>query len=192
MNRLVPDGFLTIRQAAEKLAVAMYSGISDRSIVKDLRELGIDVADGDANDEAFDEIWVAVDGGKIQTFVVGRGRVEDLKLSARMSKSIPGLRHPRGADFNLLRPRNLLHKQFVEWFGPGLSMIAIMFRETQIDRLARTLLRARRRATSLGARQAGRPRRQVEVKAKIREVVDQGAWRPTESIKALRGSTSEQ
>jgi hypothetical protein len=186
MSRLVPDGFLTIRQAAEKLAVAMYSGIPDRLTVKGFKELGIVVADGAANDEAFDEIWVAVDGGKIQTFVVGRGRVEALKLSDRMSKSIPGLRHPRGADFSLLRPRNPLRKQFVEWFGPDLSVIAIMFRETEIDRLARTLLRARRRrVASSGASTAGRPQRQVEVKAIIREVVDQGARRPTESMKAL-------
>jgi hypothetical protein len=139
MTRLVPDGFLTIRQAAKKLAVAMYSGIPDRSIVEGFKELGIDVADGAANDEAFDEIWVAVDGGKIQTFVLGPGRVEALKLSAELSKSIPSLRNPRGADFNLLRPSNPLRKQFVVWFGSDLSMIAIVFRETQIDRLARIL-----------------------------------------------------
>jgi hypothetical protein len=103
-----------------------------------------------------------------------------------LSKSIPGLRNPRGADFNLLRPRNPLRKQFVEWFGSDLSMIAIVFRETEINRLARTLLRARRRrVAAAAARKTGRPQRRVEVKAKIREVVDQGAWRPTKSIKAL-------
>ena len=72
MSRLVPDGFLTIRQATDKLAVAMYSGIPDRSIVEGFKELGIDVADGAANDEAFDEIWAAVDGGKSRRSCLGQ------------------------------------------------------------------------------------------------------------------------
>jgi hypothetical protein len=40
MRRLLPEGFLTIRQAAERLAAAMYGGVPDRPEVASLRRLG--------------------------------------------------------------------------------------------------------------------------------------------------------
>ena len=46
MNRIIPDSFVTTRQAAERLALAKYSGVPDRAVVRNLRELGLDVADG--------------------------------------------------------------------------------------------------------------------------------------------------
>src|SRR5882757_9451772 len=145
MSRLIPDGFLTIRQAAERLVVALYSGVPDRSVVKKVRELGLDVADGAALDHAVSEIWAAVDRRKLNLFLVGARRDAPLKFSAEMSKGIPLLRSPRGADFNFLRPANPLYPQFVEWFGSDLSTVTVVFREQEIEELARVLLRARRR-----------------------------------------------
>jgi len=52
MRRLLPEGFLTIRQGAERLAAAMYGGVPDRPEIASLRELGGDVADGAALDAA--------------------------------------------------------------------------------------------------------------------------------------------
>ncbi|MGB7832956.1 MAG: hypothetical protein WBL84_12160, partial [Xanthobacteraceae bacterium] len=92
MSRLVPTGFLTIPQAAERLAVAIFAGMPDRPLVTNLRESGFDVADGAAIDDAVSKIWAAVDRRKAQAFVVGARQQAPLKLSSEMSKGIPGLR----------------------------------------------------------------------------------------------------
>jgi hypothetical protein len=187
MSRLIPDGFLTIRQAAEQLAVAMYSGVPDRPIVKQLREKsGFDVADGQAIEDANSKIWAAVDRRTLQTFAVGAKHQTPLKLSAAMSKEIPGLRSSRGGNFGLLRHSNRNHHQFAEWFGRDLTKVSVVFREAEITQLARTLLRTRRRkAMSAGTTKVGRPSHKIEVKRIIREVIGARKWNPTQSMKKL-------
>jgi hypothetical protein len=186
MSRLIPDGFLTIRQAAELLAVAMYSGVPDRPIIKQLREKsGFDVADGQAIEDAKSEIWVAVDR-TLQTFAVGAKHQTPLKLSAAMSKEIPGFRSSTGGNFGLLRHSNRNHHQFAEWFGRDLTKVSVVFREAEIRQLARTLLRTRRRkAMSAGTTKVGRPSHKIEVKRIIRGVIHARKWNPTQSIKKL-------
>ena len=106
MSRLIPKDFWTIREAAERVAVALYSGVPDKPIVKDLRASKLDVVDGAAIDDAISEIWTAVDKSKLEAFVVGAKRTSPLRLSAEDSKRIPALRSPRGGDFSFLRPSN--------------------------------------------------------------------------------------
>ncbi len=186
MSRLVPDGFLTIRQAADELTVAIYSGISDQPKVKTLKEEGYDVADGKAIDDAISMLWTAVDRGNVHPFLVGPKHQTPFKVPAGMTEGIPLLRNARGGDFNFLRPGRRIHYQLVEWFGPDLSQVSVVFRAREITRLARSLLKARRRKTaSTIARRVGRPSRQVEVKRTIREIIDQGRWCPKRSLKAL-------
>ena len=54
-----------MRQAADQLAIAMYSGEPDRPVATQQRELGNDVADGAAVVDAIGRIWAAVDRGKL-------------------------------------------------------------------------------------------------------------------------------
>jgi hypothetical protein len=61
MGRIVPDGFLTISQALDRLVAGMYSGVPDRPVVKDLKARGSDVADGFAREAANERLWDAVD-----------------------------------------------------------------------------------------------------------------------------------
>ena len=81
--RLVPDGFLTIREAAERLAVGLYSGEPDPLLVEQHKKSGFDVADGAAIDEAIATLWKAVDKGDLQAFVVGPTNPNPLKLTAQ-------------------------------------------------------------------------------------------------------------
>ena len=74
MSRIVPDGFATISQTVDELVVAMYSGIPDRPIVRDLKEKGYDVTDGEARQCANEWLWVAVDSGGIEALC---GRAEE-------------------------------------------------------------------------------------------------------------------
>ena len=57
MSRLIPEGFLTLSQAAQLVAMALYGGIPDRDAVRLLKESGDDVADGAALDEAIGAVW---------------------------------------------------------------------------------------------------------------------------------------
>jgi hypothetical protein len=48
LSRLIQQNFVTIRQAADDIAVAMFLGVSDRPIVTGYRQSGFDVVDGQA------------------------------------------------------------------------------------------------------------------------------------------------
>jgi hypothetical protein len=187
MSLMIPDGLLTGTQTAERLAVALYSGVADREIVKRYRDEGYDVADGEAIEDAFSELWTAVDAGKVQPLAVGPTGKGPLKLSASMTREIPLLRGPRVGNFNFLRPNNQNFRHFCEWFGRDLSNVTLVFRATEIKRLAKTLLRTRRRrvVSPPGARSRGRPRLQREVQTVIAEIIRQGRWIPFQSLKAL-------
>jgi hypothetical protein len=151
----------------------------------ELRVSGHHVADGVAIDAAISQLWKAVDRGKLQPFVVGPGRRPRLKLSPEMSTGIPVLRTPRGQDFHFLRPGNRYHKQLVDWFGPDLSRVLVVFREVEVTKLARGLLGARRRRERSGGKKKGRPSRRAEVEALIRDLIDERRWSPTQLIKTL-------
>jgi hypothetical protein len=184
----IPIGFLSIGEAAERLAVALFAGTPDRLPVTRIKEAGFDVADGEAVARGVESIWAAVDKGSLAAFLVGPGCTTPMKFSAAMSKEVPLLRSPRGGDFNFLRPGKPIHFRFMQWFGCDLDLtqVTVIFRENDIDKLGRTLFRARRRkiaANGKGAR--GRPSQQAEVKSAIREVIEQGRWAPTDSLKAL-------
>jgi hypothetical protein len=135
LSNLIPEGFLTLPQAANPLAVALYGGIADRDAVRLLRERGYDLADGAAFDEAVHVLWAAVERGKLQCFAVGPKGKGPLKLSAVVLQGIPVLLSPRGGTLAFLRPRNPHFKAFAEWFGPDLSNVSIVFREAEIARL---------------------------------------------------------
>jgi hypothetical protein len=187
MSRMIPDGLMTGTQAAERLAVALYSGVADREVVKHYRDEAYDVADGEAIDDAFSELWTAVDAGKVQPLAIGPRGKGPLKLSASMTREIPLLRCPRVGNFNFLRPNNQNFRHFCEWFGRNLSNVTLVFRETEIKRLARILLRTRRRreGSPPGARPRGRPRLQKDVQTVIAEIIHRGRWQPSQSLKTL-------
>jgi hypothetical protein len=186
VTQLIPDGFLSILQAAQTLATAMYSGVADRPRVAELKASGFDVIDGAAHDDAVSELWKGYDDGKVEAFLIGAAQQTPLKLPSDMSNGIPGLRSPRGRGITLLRHGNRHRHQLVEWFGRDLSTVVVVFQETGVKRLARTLLRARRRkAASVGRKKIGRPSLQSEVQLVVRSIVELGKWLPTGSIKAL-------
>ena len=131
-------------------------------------------------------VWAAVDRGRVQALAIGPSGKGPLKLPAGLSEAIPVLRSPRGGNLSFLRPRSLTFKLFADWFGHDLSNVSIVFHETEIARLGRNQLRLRRRRQAdVGKGRRGRPSRQVEIKATIREVIERKKWLPTQSIKAL-------
>jgi len=189
VSRLLPIGYVTIRDAAEMIAQSMFAGVPDRAIVAKLRQTEGDVADGQALDDAISELWHAVDSGKVRSFIIG-SRPDPLKLSAALTRGIPVLRSPRGRGFTHLRPTNPYYRQFAAWFGPDFSQLTVAFREEEVTNLARRLVRARRRTgSSAGIKKStGRPLRQGDVAPIIREVIASKKWTPAKSQKAGESS----
>lgn len=185
MDKFIPDGFLTARQAVAKLVLAKFGGLPDRAVVHALKEEGIDVADGAAADDAFAEIWAAMDDGKLQLFVMSsKDHLRQHELTPKMASQIPGLRSPRGRDLTFLRNRHPLMPQFVKWFGKDFKSrdLTVLFREDQVVKLARVQLRRRRGATG---NKRGRPSNRCEVKKFIREVIDSRKWSSIQPLKLL-------
>lgn len=186
MSRLLPVGFLTVRQAADEFAVAMYSGVPDRPDITKARQDGVDVADGAALQNAIEQLWTFVDDGKLELFLIGPSNSKPIKLPADWTHHIPLLRSTRGGTIAFLRPGNWLYRQMVSWFGQHLFQVSVVFQESEIQRLTRTTLRARRRQSAVRrVGTAGRPSRQAEAKRIISTIIEDQRWSPTKSLKAL-------
>jgi hypothetical protein len=185
MTVVLPNGFLTILQAADTLLPAMYGGVLDRPIVKRLRDQGLDVSDGSARDRAIEEIWKAVDAGKLRPLAIGGRPRKIIRLDD--TKSIPTLRSARGRGFAMLRQSNPAYHQLASYFGPLVCSATLAFRETDIRKLAARLLRARRAAQKSDNQKnpRGRPSQIKRAQMVIRDVIAKGRWNVTASMKAL-------
>ncbi len=167
------------------LQPSMFAGVPDPAVVIRLRQTGVNVRDGLATDHAIAEIWKAVDSGTIRPMVVGGRRRRIVRLDPATTKQIPTLRSPRGRGFTFLRPSNPAFHQLAGWFGPDLSNITLVFRETEIRKLGRRLIRTRRRASDGIKKRRGRPSRQEAVRSVIREIIESRKWNPLMGVKAL-------
>ncbi len=193
MSILIPIGFVTMREAADQVAVAMYGGEPDRPVVKQNRDAGFDVSDRAAIEYAIAKIWAAVDRGRLEAFVFGPRSEKPLRLSPSVSKEIPALRSARGGSFSFLRFGNSHYDQFHNLFGANLAKVLVIFEEPDIKKLARSLLLTRRRRTArVAGKGSGRPSRQSEIGSIIQKAIDGRKWNPTSSIKALTAIVNRQ
>jgi hypothetical protein len=182
---VLPIGYVTLLQAAEMLQASMFGGVPDQEAVIGLRQMGVNVRDGSATDRAVGEIWKAVDSGTIRPMVVGGRPRRIIRLPPDITEQIPTLRSPRGRGFTFLRPSNPAFHELGGWFGPDISNITLAFRETEIRKLGRRLIRSRRRASDGVRKRRGRPSRQEAVRSVIREIIETRKWNPLMGVKAL-------
>jgi hypothetical protein len=172
-------------QAVEMLQPSMFAGVPDQVVVIKLRQKGVNVKDGLATDHAIAEIWKAVDSGTVRPMVVGGRPRRIIRLPPDITEQIPTLRSPRGRGFTFLRPSKPAFHKLAGWFGPDLSNITLAFRETEIRKLGRRLIRTRRRASDGVKKRRERPSRQEAVRSVIREIIESRKWNPLMGVKAL-------
>jgi hypothetical protein len=144
MTTVLPIGYVTILEAAEMLQAAMHAGVPDLPIVTKLRQEGFEVNDGPARDRAIAELWKAVDKGSLRSMAIGGRPRRVVRLDAQFTRSVPALRSPRGRGFTLLRQSNAAYHELANWFGPSFHTATVAFRVTEIQKLARRLMRTRR------------------------------------------------
>jgi hypothetical protein len=187
MSAVLPNGYVTILEAADLLSRAMYAGVPDLSVVSRLRKAGLNVRDGQARDPAIAEIWKAVDDVGLRTLAIGGRPRRIVRLDPELTKSIPGLRSPRGRGFTSLRQSNPNYHQLASWFGSLLPAAVPVFREIEVQKLARRLMRARRTAQKADGKKSsrGRPSLTAIVQLAIRDVVAKRKWNSTMAMKAL-------
>lgn len=187
MTVVLPIGYLTILQAADLLLPVLCGGVPDHPVVSQLRQQGEDVGDREAKYKAIAEIWKAVDGGKLRAMAIGGRPRRMIRLDPAMTMSIPTLRSLRGRGFTLLRQSNPAYHQLASWFGPLVHAVALAFREIEIQKLARGLMRARRIAEKSGGQKSsrGRPSRITLVQPVISDLITKGKWNVTMNMKAL-------
>jgi hypothetical protein len=187
MNAVLPIGYVTLLEAAEILLPAMYAGAPDLPIVTSLRQEGIDVNDGSAMDRAVVELWKAVDKDTLRSVAIGGRPRRVVRLDPKFTKAVPTLRSPRGRGFTLLRQSNPAYHELATWFGPLLHRATLAFRVTEVQKLARRLMRARRTAQKKDGQKKprGRPSRILIVQPTISDLVAQRKWASTMGMKAL-------
>jgi hypothetical protein len=185
MSRLVPNGFLTFRQAAAKIEDALFAGTPDQAaVVKARSQMGADIGDRDANRAAIDELWKSVDAAAVRPVVIGGAPRRVVKLDPALTRAIPFLR--RTGDFTLLRPRNAHYAEITGWFGVHqIANITLAFRESDVGKLCSRLRQTRRRKARSSGGKRGRPTIQALIRPCIVEAIDQGKWNTTGSMKAL-------
>jgi hypothetical protein len=169
----------------------LFSGLSERALVTELRKQGFDVADGAERNKAVAELWKAVDQSKVQAIAIGPAAIP-YALTPDQTKNLPFLRNPRGGNLSFLRPSNPAHNDFVKQFGPNLADVSLAFQKSEIEKLARRLRQERRQDAKSGeATTRGRPSLRADVVVYIRKAVDEGKWIPPQSIKALTAEVNK-
>jgi hypothetical protein len=105
-------------------------------------------------DRAIAELWKAVDKGTLRSMAIGGRPRRVVRLNAKFTRSVPALRSPRDRGFTFLRQSNPAYHELANWFGPSLYTATVAFQLTEVQKLARRLMRALRTMT-LGFMQAG-------------------------------------
>jgi hypothetical protein len=187
MTPVLPNGYVTILEAADLLSRAMFAGVPDLAVVIQLRKEGLNVRDGLARHRGLTEVWKAVDEERLRALAIGGRPRRILKLSPELTMSIPTLRSPRGRGFTFLRQSNPTYHQLASWFGPLLHTALLAFREKEVQKLALRLMRARRVSQKADGtkNQRGRPSRMPLVQPVIRDLVAKKKWNPAMGMKAL-------
>ena len=182
MSFLLPTGYTTVRDTAGMIERALFAGRPEHPNTIKFREAGFNVRDGDAARAAMAELWERVDRGELQVLVIAAGRT--LHITPEVSRQIPLLRRVCGLTY--LRPGHRLHRQFVAWFGSDFAEGVLVVRDGDARRVARAVLRTRRRKAATGKRRPGRPSLFKTVAPAIEVLIGAGKWNPTLSLKALR------
>ncbi len=169
------------------LRPAMYAGVPDLPIVAKLRQEGIEAKDGSAIDRAVAELWKAVDKDTLRSVAIGGRPRRVVRLDAQFTRGVPALRASRGRGFTLLRQSNPAYHELATWFGLLLHTATLAFRATEVQKLARRLMRARRIAQKTDGQKKprGRPSRIATVHPLISDLVARRKWNPTMGMKAL-------
>ena len=187
MTSVLPIGYVTLLEAAEMLQPAMHAGIPDASRVTELRQRGLGVSDGPARDRAIVELWKAVDKNTLRAMAIGGFPRRIVRLDAHFTRSVPLLRSPRGRGLTFLRPSNPAFHELQKAFGGPFHSATLIFRATDVQKLARRLMRGRRSARRADGHKKGRGRPSLipAVQSVIRDVINRRKWDATMSIKAL-------
>ena len=169
------------------LQPAMHAGVPDASRVTELRRRGLAVSEGPARDRAIAELWKAVDQDVLRSMAIGGSPRRIARLDAHFTKSVPGLRSPRGRGLTFLRPSTPAFHELSEAFGGPFHTAGLIFRATEVQQLARRLMRARRTARRADGHKKGRGRPSLiaTVQSVIRDVINRRKWDPTMTMKAL-------
>jgi hypothetical protein len=184
MSTLLPDGYLSFREAAVILQNGMFSGVPDRKELLDLRQKhGMAISDGSARQEAIRELWSAVDKQKLRLMAIGGIPRRIIRLDPQLTEEVPFLRHPRVGSFHYVRSSHPMHSKFRAWFGRELAQVELAVRKSEVDRLVKSARRSRR--AKRGPSKSGRPSLQTEVRAAIQTIADAQQWTSLQSVKAL-------
>ena len=108
-------------------------------------------------------------------------------LDAHFTRSVPLLRSPRGRGLTFLRPSNPAFHELSEVFGGPFRSATLIFRATDVQKLARRLMRTRRTARRADGhkKSRGRPSVIAPVQSVIRDVTNRRKWDATMSMKTL-------
>jgi hypothetical protein len=187
MTTVLPIGYVTLLEAAEMLQPAMHAGLPDSSRVAELQQKGFEVSDGTARDRAIAELWKAVDQDVLRSMAMGGSPRRIVRLDTHFTRSVPLLRSPRGRGLTFLRPSKPAFHELSEAFGAPFHSATLIFRATDVQKLARRLMRTRRTARRADGHKKGRGRPSLiaPVQSVIRDVTNRKKWDATMSMKAL-------
>ena len=191
MSRVVPVGYLTLRETVGQVESAMFAGVPDRPAVVKLREQEGEADDGEASQLAATELWKAVDQDAVGLVAIGGDPRVVVRLPAAMTREIPLLR--RVAGFAFLRPSNRHYAELSAWFRVGqLPNVTLASHDRDVRILCRDLRRRVRygAASSRKAGKVGRPALRPGVQSCIKDLVSAPEWQPTLPIKVLTGLVS--
>jgi hypothetical protein len=181
--QVLPEGFLSLHEAAEIVEHALFAGKLESEAVRKLRASGLDVREREARAVSIQVLWKGVDEKRLNAFALLGAKIAQLK--SEQTQGIPMLRNSSGGSFVYLRLNHPAHDGMFKWFGADLARASLAFKGEEVRKYAAHVLRSRRRIARTTGTKRGRPGFGLALQTMIREMIERGEWNTAQSYKAL-------
>jgi hypothetical protein len=187
MAGVVPDGYLSVREALRVLTMIRCAGLEMSAAVIEARAKGAKASYDRAEMEASAQFfWSQVDAKKLAVRAEHPSTGSLLRIDPSLL-NVPFLRKYSVSDLSYLRSTHPLSTLLFQRFGRSFKTVQLLIAEGELQRVAKAVRRTRKRqqAHPGSAKPVGRPSKVTEAKPAIRNIVDGKQWTGAESLKKL-------
>ena len=184
MNGIVPEGYITVKNAAHALAAVRYAGMDAREAVIKVRAAGYDVRFTlEEYEQSATTLWKLIDRTHdrksgmrpVHIWVEQPRTARTIQIEPGKLAAVPFARSYKVGDLSYLRS-GALFLQFSQWFEPPFHHVLLMLKNEDLDYLLRNYRRTVQRKASGASKSVGRPSSLEAVQNAILAIAEAGKW----------------
>jgi len=187
MARVIPDGYVTLREGIEAVAAVLQIGQPPSPEAERARAMGYPQKfDKAPLQDATHVLWRQIDAASLTVWAEHASSSVPVRIDPGLLTFF-GVRRYRLSDLSYLRPHHQLAKMLFQRFGPSWRTAQLLLNKADVERIVRSQERIRKREQRHpgSGKPIGRPSKIVIAMPVIREVVERNGWNGAEPLKKL-------